>query len=409
MAESRKPRFFYGYIVAAACFAIQGIGVGTFISFGVFFTPLLVEFGWSRTILSGASSAAFLLTGSLGILVGNLNDKVGPRKIMAVTGFFFGLGYLLMSQLGAIWQLYLFYGIVVGLGFSSVDVIALTTTARWFIRKRGVVTGIVKVGTGAGQLVMPLLASIFIADYGWRNAYIIIGALVLVLIISIGQLLRRDPGQMGLLPDGDEKTAASKVGVREGGLSFRQASRTRQFWTICAVNLIVVYCLLTILVHIVPHTMDIGIPAIKAAGILSMIGGVSMVGRLLTGIAIDKIGNKKSMIVCFLLVIGSFLWLRVAKELWMLYLFAVVYGVAHGGFFTVISPIVAELFGISSHGFLFGIVVFSGTVGGAIGPLLAGYIFDITASYQLVFLILLGFGITGLILTSFLRPVLRKV
>jgi len=409
MVESRKPRFFYGYIVAAACFAIQGIGVGTFISFGVFFTPLLVEFGWSRTILSGASSAAFLLTGSLGILVGNLNDKVGPRKIMAVTGFFFGLGYLLMSQLGAIWQLYLFYGVVVGLGYSPVDVIALTTTARWFIRKRGVMTGIVKVGTGAGQLVMPLLASMFIADYGWRNAYIIIGALVLVLIISIGQLLRRDPGQMGLLPDGNEKTAASKVDVREGGLSFRQASRTRQFWTICAVNLIVVYCSLTILVHIVPHAMDIGIPAIKAAGILSMIGGVSMVGRLLTGIAIDKIGNKKSMIICFLLVIGSFLWLRVAKELWMLYLFAVVYGVAHGGFFTVISPIVAELFGISSHGFLFGIVVFSGTVGGAIGPLLAGYIFDITESYQLVFLILLGFSITGLILTSFLRPVLREV
>jgi MFS family permease len=284
------------------------------------------------------------------------------------------------------------------------DVIALTTPARWFVRRRGTMTGLVKVGTGAGQLVMPLLAGIFIIDYGWRNAYLFIGVIVMVSIIGIGQLLRRDPRKMGQWPDGGAAPEASSPGGRETGLTLRQALHNGQFWMVCSINLLVVYCLLTIMVHIVPHASDLGIEPLKAAGVLSTIGGVSMGGRLLTGIAIDRIGTKKMLLICFILVIASFLWLLAAQEMWMLYLFAVVYGVAHGGFFTVASPIVAELFGVGSHGVLFGIVVFGGTVGGAIGPVVAGLIFDATGSYQSVFMILAGVSAIGMVLTLFLRP-----
>ena len=408
MAEKRKSQFFYGYLVVAGCFAIQGTGIGTVYTFGVFFKAFLAEFGWSRATISGASSGALLLAGLFGIVVGNMNDRFGPRLIMAVTGSGFCLGLLLMSQLSAVWQLYLFYGVIVGIGLSSIDVIPLTTTARWFIKRRGMMTGIVKVGTGTGQLIMPLMTSIFIATYGWRISYIIIGILVFVLLVSSGQLLRRDPGQRGLLPDGDEKTAASDLHLPEVGVSLREATLTKQFWMICVINLLIGCCAITVIVHIVPHAMDLGISAIVAAGILSTIGGVSMVGRLITGIAIDRIGNKKLMIMFFLILIASLLWLQVSKELWMLYVFAVVYALGHGGFYTLISPMVAELFGISSHGVLFGIVAFGGTVGGAIGPILAGHIFDIIHSYQLAFFILVGFAIAGLILTSLLRPIVTE-
>jgi MFS family permease len=408
MGEKKTPKFFYGYVIVLACFLVQGIGVGAYIAFGVFFKPLLVEFGWSRAAISGASSMAFFLMGFLGILVGNLNDRFGPRIIMAVTGLFYGFGYFLFSQLNSVWELYLFYGLVVGIGLSSTDVISLTTTARWFVRRRGVMTGLVKVGTGAGQLVMPLLAGILILGYGWRYASVFIGIIVLVFIIGSGQLLRRDPSQMGQLTDGDRDPVAGGVSASEVGLSLQEALRSGRFWMVCIINLLAVYCLLTIIVHIVPHATDIGMEPIKAAGVLSTIGGVSMVGRLLTGIAIDRIGNKKSMIMCFVLMIASFSWLQVAGEMWMLYLFAVIYGLAHGGFFTVVSPIVAELFGIGSHGVLFGIVVFSGTVGGSIGPVVAGHIFDMVSSYQLVFLILVGVGVADLLLALFLKPAIGK-
>jgi MFS family permease len=135
MNKAHKGKFFYGYVIATACFSIQAVGIGTYISFGVLFNPLISEFGWSRASIAGASSMAFLLMGLLGIVGGRLNDRIGPRKLMTVTGIFFGLGYLLMSRLETVWQLYLFFGLIFGIGLSSVDVISLTTIARWFVRK----------------------------------------------------------------------------------------------------------------------------------------------------------------------------------------------------------------------------------------------------------------------------------
>jgi MFS family permease len=313
-----------------------------------------------------------------------------------------------MSQVSAIWQLYVFYSVIVGIGFSSTDVVALTTTARWFSKRRGMMTGIVKVGTGTGQLIMPLITSLFITTYGWRISYILLGTLVFLLMISSGQLLQRDPGQRGLLPDGDPKTSVSDLNRPEKGFSLVEAALTRQFWMVCVIYLLIGWCAMTILVHIVPHAMDLGISSIAAAGILSIIGAVSMVGRLVTGVAIDRIGTKKLMIMLFLILISSLLWVQGSNKLWMLYVFAVVYALGHGGFFTVISPVIAELFGISSHGVLFGIVSFGGTFGGAIGPLLAGHLFDILHSYQLVFFILVGIAVAGLILTLLLRPLVTE-
>jgi len=392
----RKLPFYYGYLVAAACFSIQAVGIGTYISFGIFFKYLIAEFGWSRALLSGAHSLTLLVAGFLGIFVGRLNDRYGPRIVMTVTGFLFGLGLTLMSMLREVWQLYLFYGLIVGMGMSSVDVIALSTTARWFVRKRGLMTGIVKVGTGTGQLLVPIAAGMLIVTFGWRDSYIVIGLTGMFLLIGVGQLLRRDPAFMGVLPDGDVERGGRGIISEERGMALNEAVRTRSFWTICFTNLVAVSCLMVVMLHIVPHATDMGVPVMVAAGILSTIGGVSMVGRFVTGMFIDLLGNRRSMIICFVLLISALLWLQVARELWMLYLFAAVYGLAHGGFFTVISPIVAEYFGVKSHGVLFGIAVFSGTIGGALGPILAGHIFDVTKSYSLAFWIITALAAIGL-------------
>jgi MFS family permease len=408
MGKAKTDNFFYSYVIVAACFSIQAIGVGTYISYGVFFNQLSSEFGWSRATISGASSAAFFLMGLLGIFVGRINDRIGPRKVMTVTSSFFGLGLLLMSRLDAVWQLYLFYGVIFGIGLSSIDVIALSTTARWFVKKRGVMTGIVKVGTGMGQLMIPLAASMLIKSYGWRTSYLIIGVAGFLLLVSITQLLRRDPSQMGLLLNYEKKMSMDNPGLIRVGLSLHEAVHTRQFWMICAVNLVIVFCLMIIMVHIVPYARDIEVSALRAASVLSTIGGVSMIGRFITGIAIDRIGSKRVIIVCFILLMVELLWLQMANDLWMLYLFAVFYGITHGGFFTAISPIVAEFFGISAHGVLFGIVAFSGTIGGAIGPFVAGYIFDITAGYSLAFWLATLVSTLGLMLIVLLKPIKEK-
>ena len=401
-----KKKYFYGYNIVAACFIIQGISYGAMFTYGVFFKEFQAEFGWSRAMISGASSLSLFLGGAIGVLAGRLNDRIGPTGLIVATSLPMGIGFLLMSRLQAPWQLYLLYGVLVCTGLGSHDVITLSTMARWFVRRRGMMSGIVKVGTGAGQLVVPLFVAALIPAYGWRNTYLILGAVVLLILVAVSWVMRSDPQVMGLLPDNASREL-SIGGVRstEPSLSFKSAALTGQFWAMCLVEFASFFCLLTIIVHIVPHAMDAGLPPATAAGVLSAIGGMSMLGRLAMGTANDRIGGKRSLIICFAVLFCALIWLQVARETWMLFLFAAIYGFAHGGLFTVVAPTVAELFGTGSHGVLFGIVLFSGNIGAAIGPILAGYIFDVTGSYRIIFLALAGAAALGIVLISLLRPI----
>ena len=400
-----RTRYFYGYNIVAAGFIIQAVGVGAMFTYGVFFKEFQAEFGWSRAAISGASSLAFLMMGLVGVIAGKMNDRIGPKFIIVASGISLGIGYLLMSRLQTLWQLYLIYGVLVGIGFSTHDVITLSTVARWFIRRRGMMSGIVKVGTGSGQFLVPLIATLFIAAYGWRNSYFIIGAVSLVIFVAVAQVLSRDPQGIGLLPDGDSsKSCDNGKKSREESVTLRVAARTRQFWIICIAEFAIFFCLLTVIVHIVPHAMDLELAPPTAVGVLSTIGGASMLGRIVIGTANDKIGGKRSLVICFILLLCGLFWLNVASEAWMLFLFAVIYGFAHGGFFTVISPTIAEFFGTGSHGVLFGIVLASGTIGGAAGPLIAGRIFDVTGSYRIAFLVLILLAVIGFGLITLLQP-----
>lgn len=401
-----RRNYFYGYNIVAAGFIMQGICYGGMFTYGLFFKEFQAEFGWTRAMISGASSVSFLIGGALGILVGRLNDKIGPRALSMVIGILFGLGYLLLSRLQTPWQLYLLYGLLVAVGFGAFDVITLSTVSRWFIKRRGIMSGVVKVGTGSGQVLLPLIAAAFITAYGWRTAYVILGVVFIGLLVAAGRVMRYDPRNMGLQPDNepiDPSTLDS--GKRDPGLPLKEAIRTGPFWAINLAEFCSLSCLLTIVVHIVPHGIDRGLAPGTAAGVISAIGGMSIIGRLVFGSANDRIGGKRSLMICFFILFSSLLWLQAAANAWMLFLFAVVYGFAHGGLFTVFSPTVAEMFGMGSHGVLFGIVLFSGNVGGAVAPILAGRMFDVMGSYRIIFLILAAVAAAGFILVALLRPV----
>jgi len=136
VSEDRKANFFYGYIVVAASFFIIAIMWGTMYTFGVFFKPLLAELGGTRAVTSGAYSLCYLLSGFFGMIAGSLTDRFGPRLVITGCGLFLGLGYLLMSQASAIWQLYLFFGVIVGAGMGGSFVPLVSTLSRWFIKRR---------------------------------------------------------------------------------------------------------------------------------------------------------------------------------------------------------------------------------------------------------------------------------
>ena len=406
MGRSLQGRYFYGYNIVAAGFITQAVVIGAMFTYGVFFKELEAAFGWSRTLVSGASSVAFLCMGIGGVIAGSLNDRFGPRSILTFSSISLGLGYILMSQMGASWQLYLLYGLLVGIGFATHDVITLSTIARWFIRRRGMMTGLVKVGTGAGQLVVPLLAAAMIARLGWRSAYLVIGLVSLTALVAVAQLMKRDPEGLGLYPDGVQPTGTtSGPAAQISSLTLSGAARTLTFWSLCIAEFMIFGCLLTTIVHIVPHARDLGLQPTTAAAVLSTIGGISMLGRIVMGTAIDTIGGKRALVLSLTLLIISLVWLQVAANAWMLFAFAVMYGFAHGALFTVMSPTVAEFFGTASHGLIFGVVLFCGTLGGSLGPLLAGYIFDLTGTYRAAFITLATMALIGLVLAILIRPV----
>jgi MFS family permease len=401
---NRLARFrSYPYLIAAICFSIQALGIGGYIAFGVFFNPLMAEFGWTRAAISGAASLAFFSMGVFGILIGRLNDRFGPRPLITITALFMGFGCVLMAHISSLSGLYLCYGLIFGIGLSAIDVVALTTVARWFSHRRGVMTGIVKVGTGAGQFAVPLMAGWLILHFGWRPGFVIIGLLITLVLVVMAQFMRRDPAAAGLdlpQPRDDAEPSASV-----DGFPLSRAMRSLQFWTICLLNILLVFCLMSIMLHIVPHARDLGLSPMAAAGVLSAIGAISMLGRFLSGLAIDRRGSKPVMALCFILLIISLVWLQLADRLWMLYGFAVVYGLAHGGLFTVISPLVADWFGIRFHGALFGVVAFFGTTGGAAGPLMAGWLFDLSGNYTSTFRIITAMAIVAWGLLLSLKPV----
>ncbi len=398
-----KPKFFYGYIIVLAAVSITAIAWGANRTFGVFFEPIISEFGWTRASISGAYTLCMIITGLLGIVTGRLNDRFGTKLVLTVCGSFMGLGYLLLSQIGAIWQLYLFYGVAIGIGMSGIFVPLISTVTKWFVKRRGLMTGIVAAGPGFGMTTMPLLASWLIFSYGWRISYFIIGIVALVLIISVAQFFRRDPSQTGQLPYGEDEVKKEGLNAKVTGVSLQEAICTRQFWRLSFVLFGGFFTINVVMVHIVLHAQDLGISSITAATILSTAAGLSIVGRIIIGGVADRIGSKLALIISISLTLVAFLWLLVAKELWMLYLFAIIFGLSDWAIFPVVSLMVAELFGMSSHGEIYGATFFSGTIGGAIGPVLAGHIFDITSSYHLAFLVCVAISIVGLILILLMK------
>jgi len=398
-----KPRPFYGYTIIAAAFFIFVLLDGTNYSFGVFLKPMSEELGWSRAVTAGAFSVNTILSGLLYIVTGRLNDRFGPRIVLTVCGFLFGLGYLLMSQVNALWQLYLFYGVIGAMGISGSFAPLLSTVARWFIKRRGLMTGIAVSGIGVGTVIASKISSQLIISYGWRTSYLIMGIIVLALIMLAAQFLRRVPAQKGQSPYGADEAVIDKINLEPEGDTLLQAIRTPRFCMMGVMFFCFCFVIITILTHIIPHATDLGIPPLTAANIMAIIGGVSITGRIGIGAASDRIGNRPSFILGFSLLSIALFGLLISGEQWMLYLFAVVFGLGYGGVAALISPTVAELFGLRAHGAILGAATFTLTIGGAIGPVVAGYIFDTTGSYNLAFLICASLSILGLILASLLK------
>jgi len=329
---------------------------------------------------------------------------------VAVGSTLFGTGFLLMSQVSNLWQLYVLYGTMIAAGIGAGFVPIMSVTARWFTKRRGLMAGIVASGVGAGAIIGPPVAAQLSLNYGWRISHVILGIITLIFTVSCAQFLKRDPSKVGQLPYGEVSLGANKVNQRYsisevGGLSTREVVFTRQFWMLCSIYLCFGVGQHTVLVHTVPYTTDMGIPVVIAASIMTVIGTLNLLGRIGMGIASDRIGTKRAMVTSCGFFLVSLLFIHFAKELWMFYLFATIFGIGFAGFGGLISPVVAELFGMKAHGAILGMVTFVWAAGSGIGPVVSGYIFDVTNDYRLAFTLSAALSGICLMLASLIKPI----
>jgi len=383
-------------LIVVGTVLVQAVTIGCLFAYGVFFTILESEFGWSRTLLSVATSMAFVVMGMGAYLAGRLSDAYGPRGVLTVTALSTGLAYVAMSFINAPWQLLLIYGVLVGLGLATHDVVTLSTVARHFPRRKGSISGVVKVGAACGQMIVPLVAVGLIAAFGWRDALLMLGAGAAVLLLIAAWMVGIEPKNV--------QNDQTMVVEKKSGATFQQARGSREFITLCAMQFFCFGTLITIPTHIVSHGVDVGMTSTAAASVLSTVAAASVCGRLGVGGLIDRFGGRRCYNLCLAMLLLSLLLLLVVKQIALLYLFALFYGMAHGGLFTVVSPAVAEYFGMRAHGAIFGAIVLIGTLGGACLPILTGFVFDKQGSYQWAFTMLAMLVSIALLLSFSLKP-----
>ena len=403
--EREKGGFFYGWIVVIMLTLVMAIVYGAQFSFSVFLKPLAEGFGWTRAMTSGALSISLLVGGLLGILMGALTDKYGPRIVIIIGALLGGSGYLLISQINALWQFYLGFGVLIAVSTSVAWTPITSTVSRWFTEKRVLALGVVTAGISLGQMFVPLITAYIIAGYEWRTAYIFIAVMVWVIVIPAAMPLRHSPQDMGLLPDGKtavnngERTEAAEVKQ----WSYIEALQTLPFWLLTALNVVVAATFFLTGIHIVAHATDLGIAATSAPLILTFMGGANILAKFVVGPIASRIGSKFALLLFLALeavALFSFIWVR---EFWMLSAVAALFGFGFGGGAPPMAAMVAEFFGVKSVGVIMGLTGVGWAAGCAIGTFLGDYLFDIYLSYDVAFLVGGVVAVMGMMLTYLLR------
>jgi OFA family oxalate/formate antiporter-like MFS transporter len=400
---------FYGWIVAVAGLIVGITSLGIRNSFGVFIKSLEIDFSLTRTITSSIFSLHLFLDSVYGVLAGWALDRYGPRKIIFLMGTFAGIGLIITSQSNTTWQLFLSYGILLSLGIGPYFVVVNSTVSRWFKRKRGLALGIAGAGAAAGTLIMAPIATYLNSTFGWRSSFILLGIVAWLIMTMMSLLIRRDPAEIGLTVDGEnqqtnrDKPLLISNEQKQDSYLLSEAIKTGNFWLLSIVWLQTSLSVHLILTHIIPHTVDMGIPPISSSIILSLIGGSSIVGRILIGRISDNIGRKKpaisSAITQFILLFGL-IWIR---ELWLFLLFAILFGLSWGGLSNLITALISDIFGTRSLGIIMAFISIGWTLGAAIGPFIGGLSYDLSGSYFISFAIGAAIMLISTAVIAFIR------
>jgi MFS family permease len=411
---SIKRSFHYGWMVVGVTALTLLVSAGVRSAPGVFLVPMLPDFGFDRGALSFAASLGILLFGLGAPLGGWLMDRFGPKRLM-LAGMLLVAGSMLVSwRMASAWELHLFWGALSGIGTGLASaVLGAAVATRWFVARRGLVTGIFGASTSAGQLVFILVLAVLVNSLGWRTSVLLIGIIAAASIPLIALLMRDRPADMGLWPYGAPTApAAPHAPSSVPGVPFGRALRSPTFWLLAGTFFI---CGATsnglIGVHFIPYAVDCGLGQTVAAGYLSLMGAFNFVGTIGSGWLTDRYDPRKLLCVYYGFRGLSLLLLPFITDPYGLIFFAILFGLDYIATVPPTIALTANTFGRRHIGTIYGWIFAAHQFGAALAAWAGGSARDALGSYALAFMVAGGLGLAAGLLTLRIgrRPISRFV
>jgi MFS family permease len=395
----------YAWVLLAGAFITFSVGAGMMHAYTVFLVVFIQDFAWSRAEASIAYSVAQFVTGISSPLVGVLVDRLGQRRLILLGGVLLVLGLLGSSQVHELWQLIVLYGVVMTLGSNCLGlVVFVPLLSRHFVRQRGMAVAVLQSANGFARAFSAPGAQALINGIGWRDAYLAQAGFMALVLLPLAAIFRRADQPVG---------GAHVQGAPAHSWTLVQAMKSRQFWLLILVYLFTGIGSFVVSLHQLAFAVDRGFDPLYAAGVLGMGGLLSIPGIIVTGVLSDYVGREASAMVTYGVSIagaGAALFITGPQDHLLLWLHALLFGITWGARGPAITAKTADLFPGRQLGAILGVITIGSGVGSAIGAWAAGFIFDLSHSYRLAFIVSMIAYAAGCVAFYALRqrPALRQ-
>lgn len=379
----------YGWVIVAAGAVITCVAMGAMFALPVYLQPIADETGWSRAGISGAMTVGFIVMGVAGFGWGMLSDRIGARPVVLAATAILAAGLVLASRATNIVVFQFAFGGLVGAATGAYFAPIIAATVGWFDKHRGLAISLASIGAGVGPMVGTPIVSVLITNYGWRSAMLIVAVTALVIIVPTALLIRRAPTETA--PFASAADAAPQPGISNAA----SALRSPQFIVLAATFFLCCAAHSGPIFHTVSYAMICGASALAAASIYSVEGLAGLFGRLLFGVAADRFGVKRVIVIGLLLqTVGIHAYIYVS-ELPHFYTLAVVLGLAYGGVMPLYAVLAREYFSPAVMGTVLGAATMTSSIGMSFGPVAGGWLFDTFGTYTWLYLASAAIGLAA--------------
>ncbi|MBI4289599.1 MAG: MFS transporter [Chloroflexi bacterium] len=412
----KARRLHYAWVILAAVMVINTLSSGLRLSFGVFIDPLEEQFHWSRGDISFAFTASFLAALPATFLVGRLGDVLGVRRLVGLAAITTTVGLILTAYVSQLWQLYVFYGVIVGgLGNALYQVLLPVTITRWFHKRLGLAMGIMWTSLSIGPIILSPIMRWMIETRGWRPTMIIVGVILGVGLTGMSFFLRSRPEDKDLLPYGAKPQPARQASTSAGQTAkapptpFSEVRRKPVFWALILTHFFGCVSHSIPMAHVVSMATFNGISGVSAATVVSVFSATALASRFFMSLLSERSGSRVTLFLSLIFQTTPLLILFWANQLWAFYLFGVLFGIGFGGEMVGYPIFNRQLYGENAPlNRVYSFEMIGALTGMALGGWVGGSLFDATGNYTWTVMAAVASGYVGLAVV-FLLPRHRPV